>query len=358
MLLVGLSLQLSITSNAQYDLSESYILVYKCANPNYLDKDTEHILVSNLPIKAYAQKAGLTSTGTSYTEISDIYLGINIEDITDLSYLIEISFSDDLQDWVTHFIFTEHVPGSRTYYVVNVGGNISATDIIYGRMLDVTTKSNDWTYTSIRTNFEWTNVESTGLASYSSDLSLPSGITENDVINLVNQSINSTTNISSNANTLQQQAINNYQQYIEGSLTLNQLTVNINNIVNQLNTLNQQTNATLADKVAINNALTNTQIINDSANKDAIIDEMQNDLQVSSSISTAITGKINQANQTFQNYSQGSITQSEAVTEINQYITYLTGLITPQSTTADIEAINTAINTTIIAAAEINVVGK
>lgn len=345
MLQVGLSAQLSITSNAQYDLSDTYILVYKCANPNYIDKDTEHILVSNYPIKAFAQKSGISSTNTSYTVTTDKYLGINTKDTSELSYLIEIAYSDDLQDWVTQNIYTQNPPSSRDYYIVNVGGSISYGDIIFGRMLDANTQFNDWTYTSIQTNFEWTTAEATGLASYSSTINLPHGMTESRVNELINESLNATTSIAGNANNLQQQAINYYQQYTEGSITLNQLTVNLNNIVNQLNTLNQQPNATLADKVAINNALTNTQIVNDSANKDAIIDEMQNDLQVSSSITTAITGKINQANQTFQNYSQGAVTQSEAVTQINQYITYLTGLISPQSTTADIEAINTAINT-------------
>ena len=345
MLPVGLSVQLSITSNAQYDLSDTYILVYKCTNPNYLDKDTEHILVSNLPIKAYAQKRGINSTNTSYTVTADKYLGINIEDTAELSYLIEIAYSDDLQDWVTQSIYTQNPPGTSNYYVVNVGGSISYGDIIYGRMLDVTTSFNDWTYTSIQTNYEWTSTESDGLASYSANITLPRGMTESDVINIVNQSINSTTQISTDVNVLQQLSLNYYTQYENGDITLSALVNNLNSIVTQLQNLNNNSSATLADKVAINNALTQTQILNDSAIKDEIINEMQDNLQVSSSITTAITGKINQANQTFQNYSQGSVKQSEAVTQINQYITYLTGLITPQSTTADIEAINTAVNT-------------
>lgn len=103
--------------------------------------------------------------------------------------------------------------------------------------------------------------------------------------------------------------------------------------------------STIADKIAINNAITQTQLVQDAANKDEIIAELEEDLKVSVSVSNTITGKINEAKQTFQNFSQGSITQTQAVTQINQYITNLTSLIASETPTADIEAINAGINT-------------
>lgn len=172
-----------------------------------------------------------------------------------------------------------------------------------------------------------------------------SQISIEDVQNKIDQALNSTTTLSTQANQIQTQATNAYVSYSNGSITLNQLQTTINNLANQLQNLNNSSSATLADKVAINNAITQTQLIQDAANKDQIIQEMEQDLTVSSSVSATITGKINQANQVFNNYSQGSTTQTEAVSQINQYITQLTQLITPQTPTADINAINSAINT-------------
>lgn len=198
------------------------------------------------------------------------------------------------------------------------------------------------------TNSEWTAAEKALVNSFSSDLSsigITSGLTESQVQQIVNQSINSTTSVTTSAQSYQQQAINNYQQYQNGTITLSTLETRLNNIITQLNTLNNSASATLADKVAINNALTQTQIINDTAIKDAIIYEMEEDLTTSSNITSSITAQVTNANNTFQNFTQGSVTQSEAVTQINQYITNLTQLITTQTPTADVEAINTAVNT-------------
>lgn len=176
------------------------------------------------------------------------------------------------------------------------------------------------------------------------ELVINQGLTIEEVQQLVNQSINSTTSATTSANNYQQQALNNYQQYQNGTITLSTLETRLNNIVTQLNALNNSASATLADKVAINNALTQTQIINDTAIKDAIIQEMEEDLTASSNITSSIATQVSNANNTFQNFTQGSITQSVAVTQINQYITTLTNLITPQTPTADVEAINTAVN--------------
>lgn len=174
---------------------------------------------------------------------------------------------------------------------------------------------------------------------------ITNGLTRDDVNSMINEALNATTSITTSANNLQTQATNAYVSYINGNMTLSQLQSTIDNLANQLQNLNNSSSATLADKVAVNNAITQTQLVQDAANKDAIIQEMEEDLTVSSNVSSTITGKINEANNVFNQYSQGNKKQSEAVTQINQYITQLTQLITPQTTTADINAINAAINT-------------
>lgn len=174
---------------------------------------------------------------------------------------------------------------------------------------------------------------------------IESGVTLEQVQTQINNALNSTTSATTSANNIQTNVTNNYISYVNGNITLNQLQANLDNLKQQLEDLNSMSGTTLADKMAINNAITQTQLVQDAANKDAIIAEMEEDLTVSSPISATITGKINQANQIFNQYDTGDITQTEAVTQINQYITQLTQLITPKTPTADINAINAAINT-------------
>lgn len=308
LLLVGLIPLGSITVNAVDYTAWKYIIVI----------DDINVYVSDVPILLYSKR-------------SFLYIGCQYSS-TVTPTILQLLYLDDINDWVA-----ETVSLSTDTGVTTVGSGSTSTTNIY--------KISEGNGKHIQYNDTWYDEAISSVASFTNTLSLPEGLTETRVNELIDIKINSTTNIATNANTLQQQAINNYQQYIEGTITLNQLTVNLNNIVNQLNTLNQQPDATLADKVAINNALTNTQIINDSANKDAIIEEMEEDLTTTSNITSSIATQVSNANTTFQNFSQGSVTQSEAVTQINQYITNLTQLITPQTPTADVEAINTAVNT-------------
>lgn len=197
--------------------------------------------------------------------------------------------------------------------------------------------------------FEYSFIDTYSTSKPSGFPTVSLGLTKNDVQSMINTSINTslnkTTGITTSAKEIQTEATNAYVDYSNGTLTLAELQATINDLASQLEDLNNSNSATLADKIAVNNAITQTQLVQDAANKDAIIAEMEADLTVSSSVSATITGKINQANQVFTEYSQGSTTQSEAVTQINQYITQLTQLITPQTPTADINAINAAINT-------------
>lgn len=197
--------------------------------------------------------------------------------------------------------------------------------------------------------FEYTFIDTYSTSKPSGFPAVSLGLTKSDVQSMIdtsiNTSLNKTTSVSTSAKNIQSEATNAYVDYSNGTITLAQLQATIDDLASQLESLNNSSSATLADKIAVNNAITQTQLVQDAANKDAIIQEMEEDLTVSSSVSSTITGKINEANQIFNQYSQGTKTQTEAVTQINQYITQLTQLITPQTPTADINAINSAINT-------------
>lgn len=134
---------------------------------------------------------------------------------------------------------------------------------------------------------------------------------------------------------------NVYNQYQAGDITYTTVQQNISVYVDELAELNSVSGNTLADLMAINNSLTYAQTVQDVANKDEIIDTQT----VTANVANTINGKINEANQAFQDYSSGEVNQTETVKILNQYITQVSQLITPESTAADIAAVNAAVNT-------------
>lgn len=198
------------------------------------------------------------------------------------------------------------------------------------------------------TNDTWTSAEKNLVMYYSNDLTeigITGGMTEEEILEIVNKSLNSTTATTTTANEIQSNLTTSYNGYQEGTVSADTLQSDVTAATEELNTLSESESNTLADLVAINNGLTYAQTVQDKLNADAIIDELQTDLKVSANVSSQITGKINEANSVYTSYTEGNITQSEAITQINQYITQLTKLITAETPQADIEAINAAVNT-------------
>lgn len=153
--------------------------------------------------------------------------------------------------------------------------------------------------------------------------------------------LNATTSTTTEANKIQNNLAGSYKDYQNGNITSDQMQSNVTSARDQLNNLNSNANNTLADLIAINNGLTYADTVQDVINADNIIATQK----PSANVTNTITGKTNEANKIQQQYTAGDIPQSDAVTVINQYVTQLTQLITPESTTADITAINTAIST-------------
>lgn len=153
--------------------------------------------------------------------------------------------------------------------------------------------------------------------------------------------LNATTSTTTEANKIQNNLANSYNDYQNGNISSDQMQQNVTSARDQLNNLNNNANNTLADLIAINNGLTYADTVQDVVNANNIIETQK----PSANVTNTITGKLNEANKIQKQYTAGDIKQSEAVTVINQYVTQLTQLITPESTTADITAINTAVST-------------
>lgn len=261
---------------------------------------------------------------------------------------LNLGVEDKLENTTSHYFYASPYYNNNKPIILNYNGGVWEIEIpMYDDYRYYTlTASSAIVYTG------WIFARQDTITTFSSSapsgfpvIDLNSGVTLDQVQTEIDTALNATTNITTQAKNIQTQVTNNYISYSNGEINLSTLQANINNLAQQLENLNNSSGATISDKIAINNAITQTQLVQDAANKDQIIQEMEQDLTVSSSVSATITGKINQANQAFNNYSQGSTTQTEAVTQINQYITQLTQLITPQTPTADINAINAAIDT-------------
>ena len=195
-------------------------------------------------------------------------------------------------------------------------------------------------------NYNISNDEKSLLGGFSTNfdsLNLHAGITEETILNIVNESINSTTQTTTQAQSSQASLATDYQSYQEGSLSAQSLQVSVDNTVTTLNNLNNNTSNTLADLIAVNNGLTYAQTVQDKINADEIIETQT----VTSTVQLNINGYINQANTSYNEFTSGTKTQSEAIEVIQKQIINLNNIITSgqAKTAADVAAVNAAINT-------------
>lgn len=184
----------------------------------------------------------------------------------------------------------------------------------------------------------------TGAKSYKvGSINIEGSLSEQDINNLINESLNSTTQTTNQAQNAQASLATDYQNYENGNISPQTLQVSVNNTVDTLNTLNNKSGNTLADLIAVNNGLTYAQTVQDKINADEIISTQT----VTSTVQLNINGYINQANTAYNDFTSGNKTQSEAIEVIQQQIINLNNIITSgqAQTAADVAAVNAAINT-------------
>lgn len=248
--------------------------------------------------------------GTDTTETND--------HLTDLMTGLEIDISE-IQGWYTvsntaeAYLYT-HTPSG---WMVSLG---------YGK-----TGSSPYVKYLIPTN----------LTEYS-ESSLPSNFPEIDISNLESK-LNKTTQTTNSALTIQSSVGTSYQQYQDGTIDLATLEANLKSALDQLNSLANKSGNTLSDQVAVNNAITYTQtiqenvILNTSPELQTVLDEIRNE------VNTIYYQYINK-NGLGDLY--GYISMEEAIEQISTHITRLEYYISKAYYTsiADITAINATQN--------------
>lgn len=184
----------------------------------------------------------------------------------------------------------------------------------------------------------------TGAKSYSvGSINIEGSLSEEDINNLINDSLNNTTQTTNQAQNAQASLSTDYESYKNGNISSQALQVSVDNTVSTLNNLNDNSGNTLADLMAVNNGLTYAQTVQDKINADEIIATQT----VTSTVQLNINGYINQANNAYNDFTSGNKTQSEAIEVIQQQIINLNNIITSgqAQTSADVAAVNAAINT-------------
>ena len=156
-----------------------------------------------------------------------------------------------------------------------------------------------------------------------------------DIQDAINAALNATTSVTTQAVTINNNINNTYNTYQSGGISEVEFNAQMEEYRTQLEALSNDTGATLADQMAVNNALTNLDIsINQQVNN------------VSPDLLEFLYGFRSRIKEIYQEYHDGTTTQTFALNKINNII--VPSLLLQQqnyTSTADQEAINAAFNT-------------
>lgn len=156
-----------------------------------------------------------------------------------------------------------------------------------------------------------------------------------DIQDAINSALNATTSVTTQAITINNNINNTYNTYKTGGITQEEFNATMDDYRKQLESLANDSGATLADQMAVNNALTNLDItINQQVNN------------VSPDLLTKInTWKTNLYN-IYSDYKTKEITQSQAMTQIRVELNAIMAQASNgnYTSTADQEAINSIVN--------------
>lgn len=290
-------------------------------------QEIDYLAVSDMPFNVYQISNGRTFNRT-------FCIGTKSQNsFKNLKYNLETqSFIGGEQNGVP----TDELNGENSFYtldkwIVKITGAINS-QIYSGEGLIQNGNISDYT---IFTNCDWTTDEISKVKSYSKDLKnvIGEGLTEEKILEIVNNSINATTNTYNEATSIYYTITNNYTLYKEGKLDKETLQATLTQAINQLNELNNNTGNTLADLMAINNALTYAQTI-----------QQELLLKPSTSVTTSVQTILQAVSNLVQQYQAGTVTQAQAMQELRGYAYQLAQLIKTDTTISDIEVINTGTN--------------
>lgn len=290
-------------------------------------QEIDYLAVSDMPFNVYQISNGRTFNHTfcigTKSQISFKNLKYNLE---------TQSFIGGEQNGVpTDELNSEYSFYTLDKWIVKITGAINS-QIYSGEGLIQNGKISNYT---IFTNCDWSQDEISKVKSYSKDLTnvIGEGLTEEKILEIVNSSINATTNTYNETTSIYNTITNNYTLYKEGKLDKATLQANLTQAINQLNELNNITGNTLADLMAINNALTYAQTI-----------QQELLLKPSTSVTTSVQTILQAVSNLVQQYQAGTVTQAQAMQELRGYAYQLAQLIQSDTTISDIEVINTGTN--------------
>ena len=290
-------------------------------------QEIDYLAVSDMPFNVYQISNGRTFNRT-------FCIGTKSQNsFKNLKYNLETqSFIGGEQNGVP----TDEYNGEYSFYtldkwIVKITGAINS-QIYSGEGLIQNGKISDYT---IFTNCDWSQDEINKVKAYSKDLKnvIGEGLTEEKILEIVNNSINATTNTYNQATSIYNTIQNNYTLYKEGKLDKETLQATLTQAINQLNELNNNTGNTLADLIAINNALTYAQTI-----------QQELLLKPSTSVTTSVQAILQAVSNLVKQYQTGTVTQAQAMQELRGYAYQLAQLIQTDTTISDIEVINTGTN--------------
>lgn len=290
-------------------------------------QEIDYLAVSDMPFNVYQISNGRTFNRT-------FCIGTKSQNsFKNLKYNLETqSFIGGEQNGVP----TDEYNGEYSFYtldkwIVKITGAINS-QIYSGEGLIQNGKISDYT---IFTNCDWSQDEINKVKAYSKDLKnvIGEGLTEEKILEIINNSINATTNTYNQATSIYNTIQNNYTLYKEGKLDKETLQATLTQAINQLNELNNNTGNTLADLIAINNALTYAQTI-----------QQELLLKPSTSVTTSVQTILQAVSNLVKQYQTGTVTQAQAMQELRGYAYQLAQLIQTDTTISDIEVINTGTN--------------
>lgn len=290
-------------------------------------QEIDYLAVSDMPFNVYQISNGSTFNRT-------FCIGTKSQNsFKNLKYNLETqSFIGGEQNGVpTDEYNREYSFYTLDKWIVKITGAINS-QIYNGEGLIQNGKISDYT---IFTNCDWSQDEINKVKAYSKDLKnvIGEGLTEEKILEIVNNSINATTNTYNEATSIYNTITNNYTLYKEGKLDKETLQANLTQAINQLNELNNNTGNTLADLIAINNALTYAQTI-----------QQELLLKPSTSVTTSVQTILQAVSNLVQQYQADTVTQAQAMQELRGYAYQLAQLIQTDTTISDIEVINTGTN--------------
>lgn len=298
-------------------------------------KETDSLNVSDQPfhvydmLRAYDDSVSHCIATTSSTSFKDLKYNIDLQSFiggVQNGKPVQIINSDSVNAKMSFYELGYAGTSNQKYHKAYITGEITGGRYAWEDKLS--------SY-SVYTNCSWTSAEKQLVKSYSNDLNniIGAGITEETIINIVNNSLNATTGTTTQANQIQTNINNYYTSYQNGGISQEEMQQYVDTALADLRNLNNNSSNTLADLIAINNALTYTQTV-----------QQEILLRPSTSVTTSVQNILTAVSNLVQQYQNQTVTQAQAMQELRGYAYQLAQLMNGELSISDVEVINAGTN--------------